>query len=275
VYEDESRAVVRATLHTLRQQTGDGPYMAMSDFVAPVRLSLSLFLSLSHGCVQVGGAADFVGGFAVACHGADKIADAYKAAGDDYNGIMIKAVADRLVRLSLSLCLSLCLTRVRRRLERRRCMRTCGGGCGAMRLRRARRWTTCCACTIRVCISLLSLSLSVCLVVLMYVCAGIRPAPGYPSQPDHHEKPILWKLLNVRFTVSLPLSLSLSCLTDCGAQAEKLAGIKLTESLAMTPAAAVCGLYLAHEGAKYFAVGRIARDQACLPLSLSLSTWHC
>jgi hypothetical protein len=79
----------------------------------------------------------------------------------------------------------------------------------------------------------------------------------------------LWKLLNVRFTVSL--SLSLSRLTGCGAQAEKLAGIKLTESLAMTPAAAVCGLYLAHEGAKYFAVGRIARDQACLLPSPSLS----
>ncbi|HQJ47224.1 MAG TPA: vitamin B12 dependent-methionine synthase activation domain-containing protein, partial [Ignavibacteriaceae bacterium] len=68
---------------------------------------------------------------------------------------------------------------------------------------------------------------------------GIRPAPGYPSQPDHTEKPIVFSLLD----------------------ADKNAGIKLTESMAMYPAASVCGLYFAHPQAKYFNVGKIEKDQ--------------
>jgi 5-methyltetrahydrofolate--homocysteine methyltransferase len=68
---------------------------------------------------------------------------------------------------------------------------------------------------------------------------GIRPAPGYPSQPDHTEKPILFELLD----------------------AEKNTGIKLTETFAMWPAASVCGLYFAHPEARYFALDRITRDQ--------------
>jgi 5-methyltetrahydrofolate--homocysteine methyltransferase len=67
---------------------------------------------------------------------------------------------------------------------------------------------------------------------------GIRPAFGYPACPDHSEKPKLFALL--------------------GADA---AGVALTESFAMTPAAAVSGIYLAHPQARYFAVGRIGRDQ--------------
>ncbi len=68
---------------------------------------------------------------------------------------------------------------------------------------------------------------------------GIRPAPGYPSQPDHTEKRTLFNLLN----------------------AEQNTGIKLTESFAMWPAASVCGLYFAHPAARYFAVDRISREQ--------------
>ena len=68
---------------------------------------------------------------------------------------------------------------------------------------------------------------------------GTRPAPGYPAQPDHTEKLKIWKLLNV----------------------EKNTSIKLTESLAMYPAASVCGLYLAHPDSKYFTVGKIGKDQ--------------
>ena len=68
---------------------------------------------------------------------------------------------------------------------------------------------------------------------------GIRPAPGYPASPDHTEKRILFDLL----------------------QAEKNVGIHLTESFAMLPAASVSGLYFAHPEAKYFAVGKIGRDQ--------------
>jgi 5-methyltetrahydrofolate--homocysteine methyltransferase len=68
---------------------------------------------------------------------------------------------------------------------------------------------------------------------------GIRPAPGYPACPDHTEKQLLWKLLGV----------------------EKRTGIKLTESCAMWPASSVSGLYFAHPAAKYFAVGKLGRDQ--------------
>ena len=68
---------------------------------------------------------------------------------------------------------------------------------------------------------------------------GIRPAPGYPAQPDHTEKKIIFNLLD----------------------AEKNASIILTESLAMYPAASVSGLYFAHPESKYFNVGKIGKDQ--------------
>jgi 5-methyltetrahydrofolate--homocysteine methyltransferase len=68
---------------------------------------------------------------------------------------------------------------------------------------------------------------------------GIRPAPGYPAQPDHTEKATIFRLLD----------------------AEVQAGIKLTESFAMWPGAAVSGLYFAHPDSHYFGVGKIERDQ--------------
>ena len=68
---------------------------------------------------------------------------------------------------------------------------------------------------------------------------GIRPAPGYPAQPDHTEKETIFRLLD----------------------AEKKAGIQLTESFAMWPGAAVSGLYLAHPESHYFGVGKVERDQ--------------
>jgi len=68
---------------------------------------------------------------------------------------------------------------------------------------------------------------------------GIRPAPGYPACPDHTEKQKLWELLD----------------------AERNAGIRLTESYAMYPTAAVSGWYFAHPDAHYFAIGKIDRDQ--------------
>jgi 5-methyltetrahydrofolate--homocysteine methyltransferase len=69
---------------------------------------------------------------------------------------------------------------------------------------------------------------------------GIRPAPGYPACPDHTEKATLWKLLAVDTNI----------------------GVQLTESFVMMPAASVSGLYYAHPESRYFAVGRIGRDQA-------------
>jgi 5-methyltetrahydrofolate--homocysteine methyltransferase len=68
---------------------------------------------------------------------------------------------------------------------------------------------------------------------------GIRPAAGYPASPDHTEKEILWNLLD----------------------AEKKTGIKLTESFAMWPGSSVSGLYFAHPESKYFAVGKLGKDQ--------------
>ena len=68
---------------------------------------------------------------------------------------------------------------------------------------------------------------------------GIRPAAGYPACPDHTEKGTLWQLLDV----------------------EKSAGIRLTESFAMWPGSSVSGLYFAHPESKYFAVGKLAKDQ--------------
>ena len=68
---------------------------------------------------------------------------------------------------------------------------------------------------------------------------GIRPAPGYPSQPDHTEKATLFDLLDAPAAV----------------------GVELTESFAMWPGSSVSGLYFAHPDAKYFGVGKIKRDQ--------------
>jgi 5-methyltetrahydrofolate--homocysteine methyltransferase len=68
---------------------------------------------------------------------------------------------------------------------------------------------------------------------------GIRPAPGYPAQPDHTEKATLFALLD----------------------AEAATGIRLTESYAMWPGASICGLYFAHPDSHYFGVGKIERDQ--------------
>ncbi len=68
---------------------------------------------------------------------------------------------------------------------------------------------------------------------------GIRPAPGYPACPDHTEKRKLFALLDV----------------------ERATGIQLTDSLAMTPAASVCGLYFGHPRARYFNLGPVGRDQ--------------
>ena len=65
------------------------------------------------------------------------------------------------------------------------------------------------------------------------LCAGIRPAPGYPSQPDHTEKLTMWNLMRV----------------------EEQTGMKLTESCAMMPAASVSGLYFGGKCAQYFGVG--------------------
>merc|ERR1712084_204404 len=68
---------------------------------------------------------------------------------------------------------------------------------------------------------------------------GIRPAPGYPSQPDHTEKRTMWDLI----------------------KAKELAGIELSDSLSMMPASSVSALVFAHPDSQYFAVGQVGKDQ--------------
>ncbi|MFC4425454.1 methionine synthase [Deinococcus navajonensis] len=167
-------------LHTLRQQRDQtGPNTALADFV--------------------GLREDHVGAFAVAIHGAEELAREFEAQHDDYNAILIKALADRLAEAFAE--------------KLHRDVRVHHWGYApdenldnADLIRERYR--------------------------------GIRPAPGYPAQPDHTEKRTLFRLLDARGI-----------------------GLDLTDSCAMTPAAAVSGLYFAHPDARYFAVGRIGRDQ--------------
>ncbi len=143
---------------------------------------------------------DYLGAFALTAGcGADDLVAQYQAQHDDYRAIMIKALADRLAEA----CAEWLHARVRREW---------GYGCDE------------------------SLSNDD-LIAERY--RGIRPAPGYPAQPDHTEKRTLFQLLQVSPRI----------------------GVQLTETLAMHPAASICGLYFAHPDARYFAVARLARDQ--------------
>jgi 5-methyltetrahydrofolate--homocysteine methyltransferase len=147
------------------------------------------------------GVADFLGGFAVTAGiGEEDVARRFELANDDYSKIMVKALADRLAEAFAEALHE----KVRRELW---------AYAPDEKLSDAE------------------------LIAENY--AGIRPAPGYPAQPDHTEKRTLFGLLD----------------------AEKATGLKLTESYAMWPAAAVSGLYFANPESRYFGVGKIARDQ--------------
>ncbi|MGH7027171.1 methionine synthase [Brevundimonas sp.] len=144
---------------------------------------------------------DYVGAFAVtAGHGELEIAKRFKDAGDDYSSIMATALADRLAEAFAE------------RLHKE--VRTQLWGYAADEATSVQD-----------------------LIEEKY--QGIRPAPGYPAQPDHTEKATLFRLL------------------DAGNNA----GMALTESYAMTPPASVSGLYFGHPGSHYFGVGKIDRDQ--------------
>jgi 5-methyltetrahydrofolate--homocysteine methyltransferase len=188
VYTDESRKVLSTRFHFLRQQMvkpADRFNHCLADYVAPKRT----------------GVPDYLGAFAVTSGiGIDERVAEYEAKHDDYNAIMLKALADRLAEAFAELL--------------------------HMRVR-TRFWAYA-----------RDESLSVSdLTAENY--RGIRPAPGYPACPDHTEKGPLFELL----------------------AATSNAGIELTESFAMLPAAAVSGFYFSHPEARYFAVARIDRDQ--------------
>jgi 5-methyltetrahydrofolate--homocysteine methyltransferase len=147
------------------------------------------------------GLADYIGGFAVTAGvGEEDVARRFERANDDYSKIMVKALADRLAEAFAEALHE----KVRRELW---------AYAPQEKLTNEQ------------------------LIAEDY--AGIRPAPGYPAQPDHTEKRILFTLLD----------------------AEKAAGVKLTENYAMWPAAAVSGLYFSHPESRYFGVGKIGRDQ--------------
>jgi 5-methyltetrahydrofolate--homocysteine methyltransferase len=187
VYMDDSRRALRATLHTLRQQDEKPPgrpNRALADFIAP----------------KNSGKQDYVGAFTVAIQGADELAKHYQAKHDDYNAIMVKALADRLAEAFAE--------RLHERVRREFWGYATDELLGSDALIREEY-------------------------------RGIRPAPGYPACPDHTEKATLFQLID----------------------ATKNAGVTLTESFAMWPAAAVSGFYFSHPESQYFAVGKLGKDQ--------------
>jgi len=187
LFTDETRREELTRFHTLRQQwdrKGTRELFALADFVAPVE----------------NGRADYLGAFVVTTGlGIEEPLEQFRKDHDDYQSIMLKALADRLAEAFAEL-----LHQTARR----------DWGYGQNE-------------------GLTTDDL------IDEKYRGIRPAPGYPACPDHTEKQILFDLL----------------------EAGKNAGIRLTESFAMYPAAAVSGLYFAHPQARYFAVDRITKDQ--------------
>src|SRR5450759_1127001 len=146
------------------------------------------------------GLADYVGAFTVTAGiGEDDVAERFKRANDDYSAILVKALADRLAEAFAE--------RLHQRVRREFWGYASDEALGRDEL-------------------------------IAEKYRGIRPAPGYPAQPDHTEKGTLFRLL----------------------QAERI-GVKLTESYAMWPGAAVCGLYFSHPQSHYFGVGKIEHDQ--------------
>jgi 5-methyltetrahydrofolate--homocysteine methyltransferase len=188
LYTDESRGEVAATFHFLRQQMvkpDDRFNHSLADYIAP----------------RDAGVPDWMGAFAVTAGGGidERVAE-YEARHDDYNAIMLKALADRLAEAFAE------------RLHQRVRREFWGYAAGE--------------------------ELSVEALIDEHY-RGIRPAPGYPACPDHSEKTTLFKLLDVPART----------------------GIQLTEGFAMLPAAAVSGFYFSHPESRYFATGRIDRDQ--------------
>ncbi len=188
IYTDESRSTVAMTWHNLRQQTKKPesiPNYCLADYVAP----------------KDSGVADYLGGFAVTTGiGIDARVAEFEAQNDDYNAIMLKALADRLAEAFAEL--------LHKKVRQEFWGYASDEGLD-----------------------------NDALIAEKY--RGIRPAPGYPACPEHSEKGPLFAMLD----------------------ATRRAGISITDSFAMLPTAAVSGFYFSHPEAKYFATGKIDRDQ--------------
>ncbi|MCW8965037.1 MAG: methionine synthase [Gammaproteobacteria bacterium] len=188
VFSDDSRANVQTSFHFLRKQSKQPEGKVnecLADFIAP----------------KDSGKADYIGGFAATAGIGidDKIAE-FEKDHDDYNSLMLKALADRLAEAMTEMLHE----KVRKEFW---------GYATDEDLSNDE--------------------------LINEAYAGIRPAIGYPAGPDHTEKDLLWELLD----------------------AENNTGIWLTESKAMVPTAAVSGLYFSHPDSRYFAVGKINKDQ--------------
>lgn len=185
---DDVRLDNGATLHFLRQQAdkpADRPDFCLADFIAP----------------EGSGREDWIGGFVVTAGlGIEAHVARFESDHDDYNAILLKALADRLAEA---------LAERMHALVRRD------------------TWAYVADETLD----------NDAMIDEQYV--GIRPAPGYPACPEHSEKATLFKLLD----------------------AEANAGVQLTESFAMYPAASVSGYYFSHPKSQYFVVGRVSREQ--------------
>jgi len=188
IYADESRAETLTILSHNRQQTEKPPgrpNLCLSDFIAP----------------KSSGKADHIGAFAVTAGiGIDKKVAEFEADHDDYNSIMIKALADRLAEAFAE-------------LMHEKTRKEIWGYAKTESLSNQE--------------------------LIKEGYKGIRPASGYPACPDHTEKDKLWKLLDVK----------------------NKTGISITEHFAMLPTASVSGWYFSHPESKYYAVGKIGKDQ--------------
>jgi 5-methyltetrahydrofolate--homocysteine methyltransferase len=188
LFTDDTRGKELATFFTLRQQLNkrDGkPNVALSDFVAPLD----------------SGKPDYIGGFVVTA-GIEEvaIAERFERANDDYNSILVKALADRFAEAFAE--------RLHEKVRKEYWGYASDENLAPDDL-------------------------------IGEPYQGIRPAPGYPAQPDHTEKVTLFDLLH----------------------AEERIGVRLTESMAMWPGSSVSGLYLAHPESYYFGVAKVERDQ--------------
>ena len=179
----------------------ESDYINQRDYISRHSNERNFGFQLSDGNDRDGHAtSDFIGGFVVGIHGADEWSkQVEEAEHDPYKGIMIKAIADRLAEAFAEL------------LHHR--ARVAWGYERPNEFNHNE--------------------------LIKEIYRGIRPAPGYPSQPDHTEKPILFDLLG----------------------APEKTGVELTESCAMHPGAAVSGLLFSHPESHYFAVSELQEDQ--------------
>jgi 5-methyltetrahydrofolate--homocysteine methyltransferase len=181
-------AAGKVLLHFVRQQVDkpvERPDFCLADFIAP----------------RSSGKQDWIGAFAVTAGlGIEAHIARFQADYDDYNAILLKALADRLAETLAE--------RIHQRVRK-----DVWGYAADEALEPGE--------------------------LIGEAYRGIRPAPGYPACPEHSEKATLFRLLD----------------------AQRNAGMQLTESFAMLPAAAVCGYYFSHPKSQYFVVGRVSKEQ--------------